>query len=112
MDLNLDRVPATLDEAVEFLKEALSSADIREVRNPKYDAITAHFTWGQLIRNEWSLWEKDMRLVQHFKTNYGVDFADDISGMILDCLWQDLNNRPRRISELVKKYFKSDVSDS
>lgn len=106
MHLNEDRVPATLDEAVTILVESLSSDDVLDIKNPKNDATHCHFTWGMLLRNEWTIWDKETKMVIWFKEHYGLDHADDISGLILECLWRDVNKQPRDIGNLVRKYYK------
>jgi hypothetical protein len=106
MKFNEDRVPATLDEAVALFIEGLSIEDVADITNPKTDAIHAHFTWGMMLRNEWELWNKENRIVMWFKENYGLDHADDISGLILDCVWKDVNVQPRNMAALIKKYYR------
>ena len=105
MKLNPDMVPINLDEALKTLKEGLTPEDITEIKNPIFDAPRVHFTVGMMLRNEWSLWDKDSILVRWFKENYGIDFADDLSGLILDCLVRDIQGLPRRDKELAKRYI-------
>lgn len=105
MQLNQDKVPATLDEAVQILKEGLSTADIAEIKTPKFDAARVHFTVGMMLRNEWSLWDKDSILVRWFQGRYGISHADDVSGLILDCLCRDVRGEPRKDKELAKKFI-------
>jgi hypothetical protein len=40
-----------------------------------------------------------------YEQNFGLTHAHDISGLILDCLWQDVNGRPRRTGVIVKKLW-------
>jgi hypothetical protein len=105
MKLNPDLVPINLEEAIKTIKEGLTQDDLIEIKNPMFDAARAHFTVGMMLRNEWSLWDKDSILVRWFKENYGIDFADDVSGLILDCLVRDIQGLPRRDKELAKRYF-------
>ena len=105
MKLNPDMVPVNLEEAVKTLKEGLTADDILEIKKPQFDGASAHFTVGMMLRNEWSLWEKDTILVRWFKENYGIDHADDISGLILDCLVRDIQGLPRRDKELANRYI-------
>jgi hypothetical protein len=106
MQINEDRMPVTLDEAVSLFIEGLSIEDVREITNPKNDFIHAHHTWGRLIRNEWEMWNKETRMVVWFKQNFGLDHADDISGLVLACVWRDVNKQPRDIAELVKRFYR------
>lgn len=105
MKINPDMVPINLEEAVKTLKEGLTPDDTKEILKEDFDAAKVHFTVGLMLRNEWSLWDKDTVLVKWFKDNYGVDHADDLSGLILDCLVRDIQGLPRRDKELVKKFI-------
>lgn len=105
MKLNPDLVPINLEEAIKTLKEGLVEEDLTEIKKPNFDAACVHFTAGMALRNEWSLWDKDTILVKWFKENYGIDHADDISGLILDCLTRDIQGKPRRDKELAKRYI-------
>ena len=57
------------------------------------------------LRNEWSLWEKDTKCVVWFKKNYGLDHADDISSIIMECVFADIRGEPRKDKELAKSYI-------
>ena len=105
MKLNPDLVPINLEEAIKTIKEGLSQDDLIEIKKPEFDAPRVHFTVGMMLRNEWSLWDKDSILVRWFNENYGIDFADDVSGLILDCLARDIQGLPRRDRELAKRYI-------
>jgi hypothetical protein len=74
-------VPATLDEAVDFLLSRMSEDDKVAYRG---GAPIPHFTLGMTIRNEWSLWDESP-LSKWFKDN-GIHHADDMSGTIFDAL--------------------------
>lgn len=105
MKINPDKVPINLEDAVATLKEGLTADDIKEIKKDTFDAAKVHFTVGMMLRNEWSLWEKDTILVRWFKDNFGIDHADDLSGLILDCLVRDVQGLPRREKELAKRYI-------
>ena len=105
MKLNPDMVPINLEEALKTLKEGLMLDDTREILKEDFDAAQVHLTVGMMLRNEWSLWDKESIIVRWFKDNYGIEHADDISGLILDCLVRDLHGTPRRDKELAKKYI-------
>jgi hypothetical protein len=106
MKLNPDIVPINLEEAIKACKEGLTQDDLIEIKNPDFDAPRVHFTVGMMLRNEWSLWDKESILVRWFKENYGIYFADDVSGLILDCLTRDIQGLPRRAKELSEKYIR------
>ena len=103
MFLNQDKVPVDLEDALKTIKEGLDVNDIAEMKRPKFVPSQLHFTVGMFLRNEWSLWDKDTILVQWFKRTYGVDHADDISGIILDCLYRDIMGKPRQDKEVAQK---------
>lgn len=103
MNLNQDKVPTTLDEAVELLQEALSSEEKNKIKNLKSSDL--HFSLGDFLRREWSLWEQGNRLSIWFLKTYGVNHADDISGIVLECLINDLNNAPRQDKILAKRFI-------
>jgi len=105
MKLNQDKVPSNLDEALVILKEGLTSIDIAVITEPTFDSAMAHFTVGMMIRNEWSMWNEKTILVGWFKENYGIEHADDVSGLILDCLCRDIRGEPRKDKELAKKFI-------
>lgn len=101
-----DAVPSNLDEAIKFLKDSLTEEDIQEITRPMSVSTQCHFSGGMAIRNAWSLWDMETRLVKWFKQNYGVEHADDISGIILECLWNDVRGEPRRDKILAEGYAK------
>jgi len=104
MNLNQDKVPVNLEEALVLLKEALSDAEKEEIK--KMLSTQLHFSLGMYLRNEWSLWDKDSILCMWFLTTYGVNHADDVSGIILECLINDLNGEPRRDKILAEKFIR------
>lgn len=105
MNLNQDKVPATLEEAVAILKEGLTPEDIAEIKTPKFNSAQVHFSIGRMLRNEWTLWDAETILVKWFEQNYGVNHADDVSGLILDCLCKDIRGEPRKDKELAKSFI-------
>lgn len=105
MKINQDKVPVNLDDAVATLKEGMSTEDFAEFKKETFVPTQLHFSLGMVLRNEWSLWEKDTILVKWFKDNYGVDHADDISGLVLDCLHRDVIGKPRRADVLAKQFI-------
>lgn len=103
MNLNPDKVPTNLEEAVTLLQEAF---DDKEKSVMKLMTSTKlHLSVGQYIRNEWSLWNTDNILTRWFVKEYGVSHADDVSAIILECLVADLKGVPRRDKELAKEFI-------
>lgn len=105
MKLNPDMVPINLEEAIKTLTEGLTPEDIAEIKRPNFVPSQVHMTVGIMLRNEWSLWDKDSILMRWFKKNYGIDHADDVSGLILDTFCRDIRGEPRRDKELAKRYI-------
>ena len=103
MKLNEDKVPCNLKEAITFLKESITNSELDAIKASAFINNGFHFTLGMHIRNAWSLWEKDTKLVQWFFKTYGVDFADDISKIILDSFFRDVRGEPRRDKKLAKQ---------
>jgi len=105
MKINPDKVPVNLDDAVSILKAELLPGDIKEFKNKHFCPSHMHFGFGMMLRNEWSLWDTDSQLVRWFKAKYGIDHADDISSMILDCLYRDVLKKPRQTEALAATYI-------
>lgn len=105
MTLDQDKVPINLEDALAIIKGGMTPADMDETRKTTFTPAQLHFSVGRLIRNDWSLWDKETILVKWFKQRYGIDHADDISGLILDCLHKDMTGEPRRDELLAKKYL-------
>lgn len=103
MNLNPDNVPSNLEEAISLLKNALDEKEKNVIK--KLSVTKLHMSVGQFIRNEWSLWDKENVLTQWFKKNYGVDHADDVSAIIVECTVADLLGRPRQDKELAKDFI-------
>jgi hypothetical protein len=105
MNLNQDRVPIDLEECLKLLKEALSVDEIAEIKKPTFSPEKVHFSVGMFLRNEWSLWDAETILVKWFERTYGVTHPDDISGIVLECLKNDIKGEPRRDKELAAEFI-------
>jgi len=102
MNLDKDKAPSTITEAVDALVGLFSEEDknyIRENQHPRY-----HFFAGRCIRNEWSLWQPDSTLVKDAKANYQITHADDISGLIFEWAFAKIRGQPFDPLEHVKIY--------
>lgn len=97
--------PTNLDEAVAALMKMLPHDQLKLFKSWDYEEAqaSAHHSVGRKIRNEWELWF-DSPLSEWFRKELRVTHADDMSGMIFDALWCDLNGTPRRTAELFAKY--------
>ena len=82
--------PLNWNEAVEYLKEHLGQKELDEIRFcPRRDLFDLHFSYGLYIRNNLIFRPKNWKLVDAV----GAIHVDDISGIILQALWADLNGR-------------------
>lgn len=108
MKLNKNIVPSTLDEAVIEILSNLSEEDKKNIRNT--DSSLHHFSIGMYLRNNWSLWEENTPIKNHFKNVYGLSHADDLSGIILDAVFCDTKGIPRNTNKLVERYKKHWIS--
>jgi hypothetical protein len=97
------KVPSNLDEAVSIIKDHLDEEDLNYIKSES-NSSSVHFSFGMHIRNEWFLWNKKSKLVKWFKKEYGIDHADDISGLIIATVWRDVKKQPRNCKELAESY--------
>lgn len=109
MKFNEDVVPSNLNEAVSLIRGSLSSLDVVDMQKENFNPTQLHDTFGRYLRNSWSLWEDNTPIKNWFMSEYGISHADDISSIILDCLWRDIKGEPRQDKEMgenFKKYWK------
>jgi len=102
-DINLDRVPRTLMEAVKFITDGLSPQDRRAIIAAKSPSF-AHTTVGRFIRNSWSLWDHDCILTLHFRNIHKIWHPDDMSGLILHGVYCHVRNVDPDYNKEVKRY--------
>ena len=102
-----DSVPMSLEECVDNIKTYLDDTDEKEInafkRNP---FVKEKIGAAVFLKTAWTLSDKDNRLVQWFKTEYGMSHPDDISAMILNCLYCDVKGIPREETKMAEKYRK------
>ncbi len=84
-NFNQDYVPATLEEAINYLYSELDKKDIGYIKNNQ--PFTIHFHLGRSIRNAWSLEDQTTRLALDINKKYKLSHIDDFSGMIFTGLW-------------------------
>ena len=100
----MDKVPVSASEALQMFIKALTEEEKIALKEVEEDQIALfHFTWGQDMRNDWSMWEKDTLLVNSFKI-IGITHPDDMSGIILRSAHRQLNKKPIKLNEQVKAY--------
>lgn len=96
--------PNNLDEAIAILTEEYSKKpeQLKAFRDAESSGIF-HHGFGTFIRNSWHLWEQETPIVKWFKKTYRIEHGDDISSIILDSWYCDLNGWPRRDAELAEE---------
>ncbi len=106
--VELPEQPQSLREALDILM-ILPEESIEEIRNTaEGEMFLYHMGLGRWIRNSFGLWGGS-NLAQHFNEN-GVYHPDDMSSIILDSFWRELNNKPIRPQEkgdFYEKYWES-----
>tara|TARA_R100001143_G_C3357381_1_gene133297 strand:- start:2283 stop:2654 length:372 start_codon:yes stop_codon:yes gene_type:complete len=83
MKLDLDKVPSTVEAAVDAVTSALEPEEIDYIRRSDKPSLL-HQSIGMYLRNEWSLWDDDSPLKRDAVEKFGIGHADDISGLILE----------------------------
>lgn len=107
-EIDLDRVPRTLDEAVEMLFVAVPDDVKQQIKesNDSTFAIVQHHNLGRWCRNNWSLWDREMPLARWFIDTYRLGHADDTSGLIFHCLVRRIQERDPEIAREVERYHR------
>jgi len=99
-----DSVPLSLEECIDNLKTYLDEKDIKEINDFKYNPFVKEKIGAAIfLISAWSLTDEESRLVQWFKKEHGLTHPDDISGMILYCLYRDVKEIPREEKKLATK---------
>jgi Domain of unknown function (DUF6794) len=101
----------TLNDLATFIIERMPSADIEWITSFKNDeedsfSAQAHANLGRNIRNNCKLWDENSHLHQFFKNTYGLNHADDMSGIILSKLFKVLHGNFREdwVTDTVDEY--------
>lgn len=101
---SLAETPATLDEAVNLIIKQLDPQEVEFALS--HSPCEVHHTFGRYLRNTWGLWQKDSPLATWFREKLEIGHADDMSGIILDCVWKTLQHQPWNLPSQVKKYHR------
>lgn len=100
--VNPDTVPSTLDECLENIKKYLDNDDINQLKGFKTNPFLKEKTGAVIfLKGAWSLADTKSLLVQWFKVEYHTDNADEISNLILHCLYRDIREEPREGKEFI-----------
>ncbi len=82
MTFDEDKVPSTVDEAIDMLVATMNDKEKTDFIN--VDGATMHHTLGTFIRDAWSLWEQNTPLQRDFINRFGLfGHADDMSAIFI-----------------------------
>lgn len=96
-------IPKDLNDALSELQKMLHPDLVEEITHgSESDMIKYHFGLGMWIRNNWALW-KGSRISRYFN-ELEIYHPDDMSGIILDSFWTQLNGKPIGLEAQIGKY--------
>lgn len=96
-------VPTDLEDAFGELKKMLHPNLLKEMKSgSEQNMIQYHHGLGLWMRNNWGLWGGS-RLAKYFN-GIGIFHPDDMSGVILDSFWRQLNSQPIKLEDQVASY--------
>jgi hypothetical protein len=108
-NFNEDFVPATLNEAIDYLYSELDEKDIKFIKESKTGF--SHHGFGTGIRNSWSLWEIGTPFNNDIRKRFGLwGHGDDCSGLISDGLLakvkgEDVDKALNKAANRYKKHW-------
>jgi hypothetical protein len=92
-------MPSTLHECFKLARDQLSEEDLEVLASSERgDLIDFHFSLGMSIRNSWLYPDGSVLREKFF--GIGVIHPDDISSIIVETLWLDLNGHEINLSTL------------
>lgn len=99
-------IPTNLEEAVAALRDMMPQDELDKFASwSRKDAgVLPHHGIGRWMRNEWKLWVEGSPLREWFDKEIHAQHPDDMTAIILDALWSDLNGEPRHTVELLAKF--------
>lgn len=100
-----DSVPMSLEECIDNIKAHLDVDDATEIGMFESNPFGKEKVGASIfLKSAWSLVDDKTRLVKWFEKERGVKNADDISSLILHCLYCDIKEIPRHETETAEKY--------
>lgn len=109
MKFDPDKVPSTIDEAVNTIYTNLEQKDIDFIKESKSPS-SVHMTLGRFLRNSWSIWEDDTPLKRDAVAKYKVAHADDISCLILEWVWakvREIEFDPQTVIDRINRHWQN-----
>lgn len=96
-------IPHDVPSAIAELVRLLEPADIERIKN--LHPCDVHFGMGMFLRNNWNMWDRNTMLNQDFQRRYGLfGHGDDVSGIILHCLWREVCGQPWGDDKVAARY--------
>lgn len=105
MNLDQDRVPTNLAEALSLLDAALNKAE-----KEAWHSMTAARMFelqakiAQTLRHDWSLLDSSTPLRIYFR-DLGLDDPEEVSLLLIDAYWRKYNKESITIEALVREYL-------
>jgi hypothetical protein len=107
MNLDQDRVPASLDQALDLLDAALEKQEKEAWRSMTAARMfDLQFSIARTLRHDWSLLDPDAPLRIYFR-ELGLDDPEEVSLLLIDAYWRSYNNEAIPVEELVREYLES-----
>src|SRR5689334_17272569 len=105
MNLDLDRVPTNLDEAIDILDSALTEQEKGAWTNRTAARMfDLQATIARTLREYWSLSDRSTPLRIYFR-DLGLDDAEEVSMLLIDAYWRKYNKEALPVQDLVREYL-------
>lgn len=99
-------IPLTVEGAVDILFDCLEEHDREYILSTGHEE-EVHLDFGMHLRNKWSLWRQDTPVSLDFQQRFKLfGHGDDLSGMILSCLWAKVYGVPIDEEAVAERYRK------
>jgi hypothetical protein len=105
MNLDQDRVPGSLEEALSLLDSALTTEEKEAWRSmvaARMFDLQAKI--ARTLRNDWSLSDGETPLRIFFR-ELGLDDAEEVSLLLIDAYWRKYNKQAIPVEDLVREYL-------
>jgi hypothetical protein len=103
MNIDMDKVPSTVVEAVQMFIDALDKNELATIKDANEESVYSlhrNFGFCRCIKEEWSMELKDTPLARSFKS-IGITHPDDMTPIILMSAYRRLKNSPIKLKEQV-----------
>lgn len=103
-----DTVPSTLAECLDNVRKNFDEEDIKELQEYKKNPFIKEKIGAAIfLKSVWSLTDDESLLVKWFKEEYDLDNADDISALVLHCLYREARGNPTETRETAATLLKN-----